>query len=119
MDYTARLSGEFHLNPAHVGAVIKLLDEGNTVPFIARYRKELTGAMDDQVIREVSDRLEYMRNMDKRREEIENSLQNLGVQDEELLQKLAASLIKPPQSVRLDFISAKRDFIYSDSAKSG
>ena len=91
MDYTARLSGEFHLNPAHVGAVIKLLDEGNTVPFIARYRKELTGAMDDQVIREVSDRLEYMRNMDKRREEIENSLQNLGVQDEELLQKLAAA----------------------------
>ena len=91
MEYAARLSEEFHLNPAHVGAVVRLLDEGNTIPFIARYRKELTGAMDDQVLREVSERLEYLRNMDKRREEIEGSLRNLDVQDEELYAKLSAA----------------------------
>ncbi|MDO5435882.1 MAG: Tex family protein [Clostridia bacterium] len=91
MDYAARLSGEFHLNPVHVGAVVKLLDEGNTIPFIARYRKEMTGAMDDQVIREVAERLDYLRNMDKRREEIETALRNLDVQDEELYAKLASA----------------------------
>lgn len=89
MDYTQRLSTEFHLQPGHVAAVVKLLDEGNTIPFIARYRKELTGAMDDQVLREVSERLEYMRNMDKRREEIVKSLENLGIQDGELNEKLS------------------------------
>lgn len=91
MEYTQRLCSEFHLQPGHVEAVIKLLDEGNTIPFIARYRKELTGAMDDQVLREVSERLEYMRGMDKRREEIVKSLENLGVQDAELLEKLAGA----------------------------
>ena len=54
-----RLSQEFHVRPEHAQAVVELLDEGNTVPFIARYRKERHGAMDDQTIRELADRLAW------------------------------------------------------------
>ena len=62
------LSKEFNLNALHIENVINLIDEGNTIPFIARYRKDMTGAMDDQVLREVADRLNYLRNLDKRKE---------------------------------------------------
>lgn len=72
------LSAEFGQKQTHVENVIRLLDEGNTVPFIARYRKELHGTMDDQLIREISERLTYLRNLDKRREEIRNSIDSQG-----------------------------------------
>ena len=52
----------------HIENIIALLDEGNTVPFIARYRKELHGAMDDQLIRQLADRLQYLRNLQDRRD---------------------------------------------------
>ena len=68
------LSREFSLQPARIQAAVELLDAGNTIPFIARYRKEATGSMDDQVLREMAERLEYLRNMDKRRQEIEKTL---------------------------------------------
>ena len=74
MDYTAALCEQFHLKPWQVDNVISLLDEGNTIPFIARYRKEAHGALDDQVLRELSDRLCYLRSMDKRREEIREGI---------------------------------------------
>ena len=61
MGYTAILAEEFSQNPQYVQAVIDLLDQGNTIPFIARYRKEMTGAMDDQLLRELAERLEYLR----------------------------------------------------------
>ena len=64
------LANEFGQKRNHVENVIKLLDEGNTVPFIARYRKEQHGTMDDQLIRSIADRLNYLRNLDKRKEEI-------------------------------------------------
>ena len=51
-------------------SAVALIDEGNTIPFIARYRKEATGSLDDQVLRTLNERLEYLRNLDKRREEI-------------------------------------------------
>ena len=74
MDYKELLAKEFKLTPMHVGNIIELIDEGNTIPFIARYRKELTGSCDDQVLRELSDRLTYMRNLDKRKEEVIQSI---------------------------------------------
>ena len=74
MDFIAVLSSEFSLRPQQVQAVIELLDAGNTIPFIARYRKEATGALDDQVLRELCERLEYLRNLEKRRQEIEKAL---------------------------------------------
>lgn len=68
----------------YVENIIKLLDEGNTVPFIARYRKELHGTMDDQTIRSIADRLEYLRNLAARREEIKNTLSGQEKLTEEL-----------------------------------
>ncbi len=85
------LSGQLKLQPAHVAAVIEMIDEGNTIPFIARYRKEKTGAMDDQVLRELSEKLTYLRNLEKRRGEIGESLATQGITDETVLAALAAA----------------------------
>ena len=75
MDFVNRLAGEFKLRPQQVQAAVELLDAGNTIPFIARYRKEATGSLDDQVLREMAERLEYLRNLEKRREEIGAALE--------------------------------------------
>ena len=91
MDFVSILAGEFSLRPEQVQAVIALLDAGNTIPFIARYRKEATGQLDDQVLRELTERLEYLRNLEKRREEIEKSLRDLAVWTPELQQALNAA----------------------------
>ncbi len=88
MDYTELLAREFSLRPQQVQAATELLDAGNTIPFIARYRKEATGSLDDQVLRELAERLEYLRNLDKRREEIRKSLTEQDVLTEELEEKL-------------------------------
>ncbi len=85
------LSREFSLQPARIQAAVELLDAGNTIPFIARYRKEATGSMADQVLREMAERLEYLRNMDKRRQEIEKTLAEQEVLTDELRQQLAAA----------------------------
>ncbi len=89
MDFVTILAKEFSLKPQQVQAVIELMDAGNTIPFIARYRKEATGSLDDQVLRELSERLEYLRNLVKRREEIEKALSEQGVLTEELQSQLA------------------------------
>ena len=91
MDFVAVLAREFSLRPEQVRAVIELLDAGNTVPFIARYRKEATGSLDDQLLRELTERLEYLRNLDKRRMEIEKSLAEQQVLTDELRAALAAA----------------------------
>ena len=84
MDFVAVLAKEFSLQPRQVQAVIELLDAGNTIPFIARYRKEATGSLDDQLLRELAERLEYLRGLVKRREEIEKTLTEAGVLTDEL-----------------------------------
>jgi len=78
------LAKEFSQKPEHIKNIIALIDEGNTIPFIARYRKELHGSMDDQLIREIADRLQYLRNLDKRREEITASIEAQGKLTDEL-----------------------------------
>ncbi len=88
MDYIAILSKEFSLRPEQVKSAIQLIDDGNTIPFIARYRKEATGSMDDQVLRELAERLAYLRGLDKRRAEIEKSLLEQGVMTDEIAQSL-------------------------------
>ncbi len=84
MDFIARLSQEFNIKPEYAGNLITLLDEGNTIPFIARYRKELHGSMDDQLIREVSERLEYLRNFETRAKEITELIDAQGKLTEEI-----------------------------------
>ena len=70
MDINARLSEELKIPRDRLDATIKLLDDGNTVPFVARYRKEVTGGLDDTVLRNLLDRLTYLRNLEKRKEEV-------------------------------------------------
>ncbi len=87
----AVLAAEFQQKEQHVENVISLLDEGNTVPFIARYRKEMHGTMDDQRIREIAERLTYLRNLDKRREEIAAAIENQGKLTEALSADIEAA----------------------------
>ena len=89
MDYSIKLSKEFTLRQDHALNIINLIDEGNTIPFIARYRKEMTGSCDDQVLREFYDRLKYLRNLDKRKEEIASSITEQGKMTDEIMIALA------------------------------
>ena len=84
MDYALKLSKEFNLRADHSANIISLIDEGNTIPFIARYRKEMTGSCDDQVLREFNDRLKYLRNLDKRKQEIVDSITEQGKMTDEI-----------------------------------
>ena len=70
MDITTTLAEELGIKPSAVEATVALIDEGNTIPFIARYRKEVTGGLDDVVLRTLSDRLTYLRNLEHRKEEV-------------------------------------------------
>ena len=74
MDIIQSLCNQFGLQRWQVENTVNLIDEGNTIPFIARYRKEAHGTLDDQVLRELSERLEYLRNLDKRREEVSSAI---------------------------------------------
>ena len=78
------LAGELKQKQEYVQNVITLLEEGNTIPFIARYRKEMHGAMDDTTLRELETRLNYLRNLQQRREEVKNAIENQGKLTEEL-----------------------------------
>ena len=84
MDHAKQLAQEFSIKEEYAENIISLLDEGNTIPFIARYRKEMHGTLDDQKIREISERLEYLRSLDKRREEVAALIEGLGKMDDEI-----------------------------------
>ena len=88
MDICQTLCQEFHLKTAQCENVLRLIDDGNTIPFIARYRKEQTGSLDDQLLREIYERLQYLRGLDKRRQEIASALTEQGNLTEELSVKL-------------------------------
>ncbi len=89
MDLNTKLSNEFNLKEEHVLNIVSLLDDGNTVPFIARYRKEMTGHCDDQVLRELSDRLEYLRNLEKRKQDVMTTIEEQGKLTPEIVKALA------------------------------
>ena len=78
MDIIQTLAQELDKNPQHVENVVRLLDEGNTIPFIARYRKELHGAMDDTALRTLEERLQYLRNLADRREAVKKAIEEQG-----------------------------------------
>ena len=92
MEMISLLSNEFKLKPEHVKNIVSLIDEGCTIPFIARYRKELTGSCDDQVLREVSERLSYLRNLEKRRDEVRESIAAQEKMTDELARALGSAL---------------------------
>jgi len=85
------LAKELGRTEEHIQNVVTLIDEGATIPFIARYRKELHGSMDDQLLRQLADRLQYLRNLEQRRSEVKNSIENQGKLTEELAAAIDAA----------------------------
>lgn len=84
MDIIEALTKEFSLKRTNVENTVKLIDDGNTIPFIARYRKELTGSLDDQILRELAERLEYLRNLETQREKVAASITEQGAMTDEI-----------------------------------
>lgn len=99
-DINTLLAHEFNLNTQQVERTVALIDEGNTIPFIARYRKEVTGSINDQVLRELNDRLTYLRNLDARREEVTRLIDAQG----QLTDELTAAIAKAETLAELDDI---------------
>ncbi len=91
MDILKKLQEEFEIKASQVENTVKLLDEGNTVPFIARYRKEMTGSLDDQIIRQLSERLTALRNLEEKREQVKATIAEQGNLTDELAKKLDAA----------------------------
>ena len=89
MDILKKLSEEFRVRNSQVEQTVKLIDEGNTIPFIARYRKEATGGLSDEVLRDMNERLTYLRNLEERKEEVIRLIDEQGKLTEELRQQIA------------------------------
>ena len=92
MNITEELSQELNIKVSQVDATIKLIDEGNTIPFIARYRKEVTGGLSDETLRDLGERLKYLRNLETRKTEVTKSIEEQGKMTDEI--KEAISLAK-------------------------
>ena len=93
MDIIATLTEEFSLKLTQVENTVKLIDDGNTIPFIARYRKEVTGSLDDTVLRSLFDRLTYLRSLEKRKEEVRAAIEAQGKLTDEIVAALDAAAI--------------------------
>ena len=91
MDIIAKISEELGIKKWQTEAAVKLIDEGNTIPFIARYRKEVTGTLNDEVLRNLNERLTYLRNLEERKETVINSIEEQGKLTEELKAQILAA----------------------------
>ncbi len=91
MDIIAKISEELNIKRGQAEAAVKLIDEGNTIPFIARYRKEATGALNDEVLRNLFDRLNYLRNLEEKKETVLVSIEEQGKLTEELKAQILAA----------------------------
>ena len=85
------IAEELNIQNKQVEAAVKLIDEGNTIPFIARYRKEVTGGLSDEILRDLGERLNYLRNLEQRKEEVIKSIDEQGKLTDEILQSVAIS----------------------------
>ncbi|MBD5145783.1 MAG: RNA-binding transcriptional accessory protein [Ruminococcus sp.] len=96
MNINETLAKEFKLRQEQIDNTVTLIDDGKTIPFIARYRKELTGSLDDQILREIFDRLTYLRNLEKRKEEVAASITEQGKMTDEIAAAIekAAALVE-------------------------
>ena len=91
MDIVLKLSQELAVQKWQVEAAVKLIDEGNTIPFISRYRKEATGSLNDEVLRNLYERLVYLRNLEEKKEQVIGSIEEQGKLTEELKEKILAA----------------------------
>ncbi|MBQ8841645.1 MAG: RNA-binding transcriptional accessory protein [Ruminiclostridium sp.] len=92
MNITEQLANELKIRESQAEAAVKLIDDGNTIPFIARYRKEMTGGLDDQLLRELFERLTYLRNLEKRKEEVASAIEGLELMTDEIRDMLSAAV---------------------------
>ncbi len=92
MDIIVQITNELGVRKAQVEAAVKLIDEGNTIPFIARYRKEATGALNDEQLRTLGERLTYLRSLEERKEAVLKTIEEQGMLTEELKDKIAAAV---------------------------
>lgn len=88
MDICLKLAQELNIRKEQAEAAVKLIDEGNTIPFISRYRKEVTGALNDEQLRNLYERLQYLRNLEEKKEQVLKSIEELGMLSEELKEKI-------------------------------
>ncbi len=100
MDILKTLEQEFKLKPFQVENTVSLIDEGNTIPFIARYRKEMTGSLDDETLRNLSERLVYLRNLEEKRESVKNSI----IEQEKMTDEIAKALDNATTVTEIDDI---------------
>ena len=88
-----KIAEELNIRESQVEATVKLIDDGNTIPFIARYRKEVTGNLSDEILRDLGERLTYLRNLEKRKEEIVRLIDEQGKLTDELTTKIASTMV--------------------------
>ena len=88
-----KIADELNIRENQVESAVKLIDDGNTIPFIARYRKEITGNLSDEQLRELDERLKYLRNLETRKEEIIRLIDEQGKLTDELTLKIASTMI--------------------------
>ncbi len=91
MDIIAQLAKELNIKTQQAQAAVQLIDEGNTIPFISRYRKEATGALNDEVLRNLFERLTYLRNLEEKKEQVLASIEEQGKLTEELKRQILAA----------------------------
>ena len=91
MDIIKKLAEELQIRPGQAQAAVKLIDEGNTIPFISRYRKEATGALNDEVLRNLYERLNYLRNLEEKKKQVLSSIEEQGKLTEELKKQILAA----------------------------
>lgn len=109
MNINEILKQEFNLRDEQISNVIKLIDEGNTIPFIARYRKEMTGEMSDVVLRQFNDRLTYLKNLQSRKEDVKRIIEEQGKLTEEIVKSLVkANTLQEVEDIYAPFKQKKR-----------
>ena len=91
MDIIVKLKEELKVEKWQVEAAVKLIDEGNTIPFISRYRKEATGSLNDEVLRDLYERLTYLRNLEEKKEQVLKSIEEQGKLTDELKERIVAA----------------------------
>ena len=91
MDILKKITEELGVQRWQTEAAVKLIDEGNTIPFISRYRKEATGSLNDEILRNLNERLTYLRNLEEKKEQVLSSIREQGKLTEELEQQILAA----------------------------
>ncbi len=95
MDILKKLTGELGIQQWQTQAAVQLIDEGNTIPFISRYRKEVTGSLNDEVLRTLNERLAYLRNLEEKKEQVLGSIEEQGKLTAELKAQIRSICTAP------------------------